>query len=214
MGTCRGQQQHLGQSCETHSSAGFSLSLPSALEGARLVVFRDSLFSSFWGVWHGQGSLWGSTGGSGWCLSCSSSLLCLGAWVCCRVLKPQRCPSPARSITRGSPGGQGLLCSVSHLSLTLGHAQSKGRTWQPGKLSLPTLPQKRAQLHCSSCVSLVCAAGSPSSGGFGEQRAFHEGPASSGFFLCFEEHPAQLCTLSLCLPSLSKVPLFKQAQDK
>lgn len=40
------------------------------------MVFRDSMFSSFWGVWHGQGSLWGSTGGLGWCLSCSSSLLC------------------------------------------------------------------------------------------------------------------------------------------
>lgn len=176
------------------------------------MVFRDSLFSSFWGVWHGQGSLWGSTGGSGWCLSCSSSLLCLGAWVCW-VLKPQQCPSPARSITRGSPGGQGLLCSVSHLSLTLGHTESKGRTWQPGELSLPILLQIRAQLHCSSCASLVCAAGSPS-GGFGEEGAFNEGFASSGFFLCFEEQPAQLCTLSFCLPFLCKVPLFKQVQDK
>lgn len=43
------------------------------------MAFRDSLFSSFWGVWHGQGSLWGGTGGLGWCLSCCSSLLCLGA---------------------------------------------------------------------------------------------------------------------------------------
>lgn len=214
-GTCRRQQQHLSQSCETHSSAGFSLSLTSALEGARLMVFRDSLFSSFWGVWHGQGSVWGSAGASGWCLSCSSSLLCLGAWMCCRVLRPQQCPSPARSITGGSPGGHGVLCSVSHLSLTLGHAESKGRTWQAGKLSLPILLlQIRAQLHRSSCASLVCAAGSPSSGGFGEERAFNEGFASSGFFLCFEEHPAQLCTLSLCLPFLCKVSHFKQARDK
>lgn len=54
VGTCRRQQQHLGQSCETHSSAGFSLSLTSALERARLMVFRDSLFSSFWGFGRGR----------------------------------------------------------------------------------------------------------------------------------------------------------------
>lgn len=77
------------------------------------MVFRDSQFPSFWGVWHGQGSPWGSAGGLGQCLSCSSSLLFLEAWVCCRVLRPQQCPSPARSVTRGLPGGQGLLCSVS-----------------------------------------------------------------------------------------------------
>lgn len=64
VGTCRRQQQHLSQSCETHSSAGFSLSLTSALEGARLMVIRDSLFSSFWGVWHGQGSVWVLQGGT------------------------------------------------------------------------------------------------------------------------------------------------------
>lgn len=115
---------------------------------------------------------------------------------------------PSQEHHQGFPGGQGLLCSVSHLSLTPGHTESKGRTWQPGKLSLPILLQIRAQLHPSSCVSLVCAAGSPSSGGFGEERAFNEGFASSGFFLCFEEHPAQLCTLSLCLPFLCKVTPF------
>lgn len=105
--------------------------------------------------------------------------------------------------------------AVSHLSLTLGHAESKGRTWQPGKLSLPILLlQIRAQLHRSSCASLVCAAESPSSGGFGEERTFNEGFASSGFFLCFEEHPAQLCTLSLCLPFLCKVSLFKHGTSE
>lgn len=102
------------------------------------MVFRDSLFPSLWGVpWAGL-SL-GQHSWSGVVLSCSSSLLCLGAWLCCRLLRPQQCPSPARSITRGSPGGQGLLCSVSHLSLTPGHAESKGTPWQPGKLSLPIL---------------------------------------------------------------------------
>lgn len=67
------------------------------------MVFRDSLFSSFWGVWRGQGSLWGSTGGLGWCLSCSSSLLSPGAWMCCRLLRPQQ-SQPRQEHHQGLPG--------------------------------------------------------------------------------------------------------------
>lgn len=134
--------------------------------------------------------------------------------MCCRVLRHSSVPAQPGA-SPGAPQVATVSFAVSHLSLTLGHAESKGRTWQPGKLSLPILLlQIRAQLHRSSCASLVRAAGSPSSGGFGEERTFTEGFASSGFFLCFEEHPAQLCTLSLCLPFLCKVSLFKHGTSE
>lgn len=87
------------------------------------MVFRDSLFSSFWGGWHGQGSLWGSTGGSGWCLSCSSSLLCLGAWVCCRLLRAQQVPAQAGA----SPGAPqvGKVSFAACLTLALLRARTE-----------------------------------------------------------------------------------------
>lgn len=76
----------------------------------------------------------------------------------------------------------------------------------------PSPTDKGSTTWFQLCQPGVCC-WEPSSGGFGEERAFNEGFASSGFFLCFGEHPAQLCTLSLCLPFLCKVPLFKQARD-
>lgn len=76
----------------------------------------------------------------------------------------------------------------------------------------PSPTDKGSTTRFQLCQPGVCC-WEPSSGGFGEERAFNEGFASSGFFLCFGEHSAQLCTLSLCLPFLCKVPLFKQARD-
>lgn len=173
------------------------------------MVFRDSLCSFFGGFGVGR-----ALSGAAQMVGVVPELLLQPAVPqsldVLQALRPQQ-PQPSQEHHQGLPGWPGLLCSVSHLSLTPGHAESKGRTWQPGKLSLPILLlQIRAQLHPCSCVSLVCAAGAPPQVALGRRELFMKDLPPRGSFSALKSTQLSCALYPSASPSSAKSPFLSR----